>query len=83
MHRLLAVQAQDARGVRLAVRSRSVGLHATDVDDALNDGRLLITWVNRGTLHLVGADDYWRLHPLTTPQLVDRQSAATPARGRQ
>ena len=69
VHRLLAVQAQDARGARLAVRSRSVGLHATDVDDALNDGRLVITWVNRGTLHLVGAEDYWWLHPLTTPQL--------------
>ena len=65
----LAVQAQDARGARLAVRSRSVGLHATDVDDALNDGRLVITWVNRGTLHLIDAEDYWWLHPLTTPQL--------------
>ena len=31
---------------------------------------LLITWLNRGTLHLVVADDYWWLHPLTTPQLV-------------
>jgi hypothetical protein len=68
--RLLAVQAQDARGARLAVRSRSVGLQATDVDDALNDGRLVITWVNRGTLHLIRAEDYWLLHPLTTPQLV-------------
>jgi hypothetical protein len=68
--RLLAVQAQDARGARLAVRSRSVGLHASDVDDALNDGRLVITWVNRGTLHLISAEDYWLLHPLTTPQLV-------------
>jgi hypothetical protein len=67
--RLLAVQAQDARGARLAVRSRSVGLLATDVDDALDDGRLLITWVNRGTLHLIRAEDYWLLHPLTTPQL--------------
>lgn len=68
--RLLAVEAQDARGARLAVRSRSTGLRASDVDDALNDGRVLITWVNRGTLHLIRADDYWWLHPLTTPQLV-------------
>jgi Winged helix DNA-binding domain len=69
VERLLAVQAQDGRGARLAVRSRSSGLHASDVDDALNAARLLITWVNRGTLHLVRADDYWWLHPLTTPQL--------------
>ena len=70
VERLLAVQAQDARGARLAVRSRSVGLHASDVDDALNDRSMLIAWLNRGTLHLVAADDYWWLHPLTTPQLV-------------
>ena len=69
VQRLLAVQAQDARGARLAVRGRSIGLHATDVDDALNDGRLVVTWLNRGTLHLIGAEDYWWLHPLTTPPL--------------
>jgi hypothetical protein len=70
VERLLAVQAQDARGARLAVRSRSVGLRASDVDAALTDDRtLLITWLNRGTLHLVRADDYWWLHPLTTPQI--------------
>lgn len=70
VERLLAVQAQDARGARLAVRSRSVGLLASDVDDALNERSMLIAWLNRGTLHLVAADDYWWLHPLTTPQLV-------------
>jgi hypothetical protein len=70
VERLLAVQAQDARGARLAIRSRSVGLRASDVDDAMTDRRtLLITWLNRGTLHLVRADDYWWLHPLTTPQI--------------
>lgn len=71
MDRLLAVQAQDARGARLAVRSRTVGLRAVDVDDALTDRRtLLITWLNRGTLHLVRAEDYWWLHPLTAPQIA-------------
>ncbi len=49
----------------------SEGLRAADVDDALTDRRtLLITWLNRGTLHLVSPDDYWWLHPLTTPQIV-------------
>jgi hypothetical protein len=67
---LLAVQAQDGRGFRLSVRSRSSGLLATDVDRALGETRsLVVTWLNRGTLHLVTADDYWWLHPLTTPQL--------------
>lgn len=29
-----------------------------------------MSWLNRGTLHLVTAADYWWLHPLTTPQLA-------------
>jgi Winged helix DNA-binding domain len=68
--RLLAVQAQDARGARLAVRARSEGLHAGDVDRALSDDRsLVITWLNRGTLHLIASEDYHWLHALTTPPL--------------
>jgi hypothetical protein len=68
--RLLAVQAQDGRAVRLAIRARSSGLTAADVDRALSEERsLLITWLNRGTLHLVCRDDYPWLHSLTTPRL--------------
>ena len=51
--RLLAIQGQDPRGARLAVRARSEGLVASDVDRALDERRLIITWVNRGTLHLI------------------------------
>ena len=70
VERLLAVQAQDARGARLAVRSRSAGLTAADVDRALTDARsLLVTWLNRGTLHLVRREDYPWLQRLTTPRL--------------
>lgn len=68
--RLLAVQAQDPRGARLAVRSRTTGVSAADVNDGFDARRLVITWLNRGTLHLVRAEDYWWLHPLTTPQLA-------------
>ncbi len=68
--RLLAVQGQDPRGARLAVRARTEGLTATDVDRALSEERsLLITWLNRGTLHLVRSEDYPWLHALTTPPL--------------
>ena len=68
--RLLAVQAQDPRGARLAVRARTRDLSATDVDRALTEDRsLLITWLNRGTLHLVRSEDYPWLHALTTPPL--------------
>ncbi len=69
--RLLAVQAQDARGSRLAVRSRTKGLRALHIDAAFSTAKsMVITWLNRGTLHLVRADDYWWLHPLTTPQIA-------------
>jgi hypothetical protein len=67
--RLLAVQAQDARGARLAVRARSEGLVASDVDRALDERRLIVTWVNRGTLHLIRSEDYPLLQTLTTPPL--------------
>jgi hypothetical protein len=71
VRRLLAVQGQDARGARLAIRARTTGLGATAVDRALSDDRsLLITWLNRGTLHLVGSEDYPWLHALTTPPLL-------------
>jgi hypothetical protein len=69
--RLLAVQAQDPRGARLAVRARTAGVTAADVDRALSEERsLLITWLNRGTLHLVRSEDYPWLHALTTPPLL-------------
>ncbi len=68
--RLLAVQAQDLRSARLAVRARTSGLSAADVDHALTEERtLVIGWLNRGTLQLVRSEDYWWLHALTTPPL--------------
>jgi hypothetical protein len=60
------VQGQDPRGARLAVRARTAGLTAADVDQALtHDKTLIITWLNRGTLHLITSADYWWLHRLT------------------
>jgi len=65
---LLAVQAQDLTGARLAVRARSTGLLAADVDAALDARELVVSWLNRGTLHLVAAEDYGWLHELTAPR---------------
>ena len=86
--RLLAVQGQDPRGARLAVRARSEGLTAADVDRALSEERsLLITWLNRGTLHLVRSEDYPWLQALTTPPLLTsckrrlHQEGVTPPQG--
>jgi hypothetical protein len=70
VRRLLAVQGQDPRGARLAIRARTTGLTALDVDACLTTDRsLLITWLGRGTLHLVSSEDYAWLHALTTPPL--------------
>ena len=70
MGRILAVQAQDERGLRLAVRSRSTGLTVADVDAAFDDRRLVVTWLNRGTLHLVRTEDYRWLHSLTAHRVA-------------
>jgi hypothetical protein len=61
--RLLAVQAQDLRAARLALRARATGLTAADVDAALSEDRsVVVAWLGRGTLHLVGREDYpWLL----------------------
>jgi hypothetical protein len=65
---LLAVQAQDLRAARLALRARAKGLHAADVDAALTGDRALVVgWLMRGTLHLVGRQDYHWLLALTGP----------------
>jgi hypothetical protein len=86
---LLAVQGQDNRGLRLAIRPRSQGLTADDVDRALTaDRSLVITWLNRGTLHLVRREDFPWLHALTTPPIATAnrrrlvEEGVTPGDGR-
>lgn len=69
--RLLAIQAQDGRGARLAIRARTRDLTSADIDRALTEERsLVLTWLNRGTLHLVDSEDYPWLQALTTPPLM-------------
>jgi hypothetical protein len=63
--RLLAVQAQDLRAARLALRARGGAREPAAVDAALADGALVLTWLLRGTLHLVACDDLPWLHALT------------------
>lgn len=68
VERLLAVQAQDLRAARLALRARTDGLTAADVDRALTvDRSLVVSWLGRGTLHLVLREDYPWLLGLTAP----------------
>ena len=65
------IQAQDASAATLAVRSRSVGLVVTDVEQARVDDRSIVrTWGPRGTLHFLAADDIGWLLPLLGPVFV-------------
>lgn len=65
---LFAVQAQELRSALLAVRARSASARAEDVRAALTVERsLVVTWLCRGTLHLVGRADYPLLLALTAP----------------
>jgi hypothetical protein len=67
--RLLAVQAQDLRSARLALRARGRGFTAAGVERALTVERsLVVGWLCRGTLHLVLREDYAWLLGLTAPR---------------
>lgn len=53
-----ALQAQDTRAARLAIRCRSSGLDADAVDRACREERSVVrTWLMRGTLHMVLSED--------------------------
>ncbi|MGZ6365550.1 MAG: winged helix DNA-binding domain-containing protein [Ktedonobacteraceae bacterium] len=65
------IQAQDASASTLAVRSRSVGLVVTEVEQAReHDHTIIRTWGPRGTLHLLASDDIGWLLPLLGPVFV-------------
>ncbi|WP_141726727.1 DNA glycosylase AlkZ-like family protein, partial [Actinacidiphila rubida] len=67
------LQAQDAKACRLQVRARSTGLTAPDVDAACA-GRppsVVRTWLMRGTLHAVAAEDVRWLTALLGPRAAD------------
>ena len=63
---LLAVQAQDLRAARLALRARGELFTAAHVEAAISEERSLMRgWLGRGTLHLVAREDYWWLLALS------------------
>jgi hypothetical protein len=68
--RLLAIQAQDIHAAPLAIRARSRGLTAADVDRARADRSVARAWGPRGTLHLIAAEDLDWVVPLLVPPMV-------------
>jgi len=66
LHDVFGLQAQLWGATTLGMRARSVGLDAGTVTRALNSDRSIVrTWLMRGTLHVVAAEDVrWLLHLL-------------------
>ena len=80
VRRLLAVQAQDPRAARLALRARGAA--------AIDESALVTTWLMRGTLHLLAVEDLGWLHALTgglvgaqAERRLGELGVADPARG--
>jgi hypothetical protein len=73
---------QDPARVPFAVRARTEGLTAAESSAALSEERsLVVTWLNRGTLHLVRSEDYPWLQALTTPPCSPRARGGCGGRG--
>lgn len=66
LHDVFGLQAQLWSATTLGMRARSIGLDAGTLTDALNSDRSIVrTWLMRGTLHVVAAEDIrWLLHLL-------------------
>jgi len=75
VRRLCGVQAQDAAAARLAIRARSEGLVAGDVDA---EPDVVRTWGWRGTLHLLAREDV----PWVLSLVAERENRAVASRWR-
>ena len=65
------IQAQDARAAALAIRVRSTGLVASDVEQSrIHDRSIVRTWGPRGTLHLLATEDLGWLLSLLGPIFI-------------
>jgi hypothetical protein len=65
------IQAQEVSAATLAVRSRSLGLVATGVEQArVRDRSIIRTWGPRGTLHMLASNDIGWMLPLLGPVFV-------------
>ena len=61
--RIGGLQAQEPASPYIGLWSRLAGFEAAALDRAIRERRLVKAGLFRGTLHLVSADDYVRLHP--------------------
>jgi len=67
---LVAMQAQDYAGVKWSVGLRLIESTKSDFDKAIADKTIVRTWLMRGTLHLVAAEDIHWLLKLVAPRII-------------
>ena len=71
LNRVVAVQAQDLSAATLSIWARNDGLTAREVERAqLEEHTIVRTWLMRGTLHMVAAEDLGWLLPLLGPRFI-------------
>lgn len=65
-----AIQGQDYNGAKWSIGLRSPNITDAIVEQALKDGRILRTWLMRGTLHIVAAQDIRWMLSLVSERII-------------
>ncbi len=66
------IQAQSSAAMMLALRARVGGINSADVDAAIENRQIARTWLMRGTLHLVAANDLRWMLALLAPVFIPK-----------
>lgn len=75
---LLALQGQDMPGVSISLAQRSTNSLA-DVRAAFDEGKIVRTWLQRGTLHVLPVEDlHWYLATVTRRRYTDGRGKRAP-----
>lgn len=69
--RMGAIQAQDYAGATWALGLRVAATSHAHIDQALSNRLILRTWLMRGTLHFVAADDLRWMLDLVAPRIIN------------
>jgi hypothetical protein len=70
--RMGAMQAQDYGQAKYAIASRTINAKNSDIEQAINERKIVRTWALRGTLHILAAADIHWLLPLVTKGVLAR-----------
>ncbi len=74
VRRLACMQAQALPGALVSVALRTASQSLPAVRAAIEDGRVVRTWTQRGTLHFAAAEDVGGILALTAPRLLKAQA---------